>query len=321
MRENRQRRQRLFREEYQHLRKMTPTEDAPTPSTDEWREYGEYYDYGDTEVFYIEENADAVDTLVLVHGFPTSSWDWAKVWDELTDEFHVIALDMVGFGFSDKSPDYPYSLFDQADLHEELLTELGVDKAHILAHDYGDTVVQEMLARRNEGKGDGSVDMESVFLLNGGIFYEAIELTLTQELLLGPDGAEIARSITRAAFGDAFSDIFADETRPTEEELDSFWQLITHKGGNEVMHEIIQYLDERDENRDRWVNALQETDVPLKFVVGPEDPVSGEKMAERYEEIIPNPDVERIDGVGHYPQWEAPDAVLDSFFGFVEEEK
>jgi len=94
---------------------------------------------------------------------------------------------------------------------------------------------------------------------------------------------------------------------------------VTHNDGNEVMHEIIRYLDERDENRNRWVNALRDTDAPLKFVVGPEDPVSGEKMAKRYEEVVPNPDVERLDGVGHYPQWEAPDAVLDSFFGFVGE--
>jgi pimeloyl-ACP methyl ester carboxylesterase len=42
-------------------------------------------------------------------------------------------------------------------------------------------------------------------------------------------------------------------------------------------------------------------------------------MARRYEEIFPNSEVERFEGIGHYPQWEAPDAVLDSFFGFVED--
>ena len=295
------------------------TQDART--TEEWHEAGKYHVYGDDEtevdVFYTEENTDADETVVLVHGFPTSSWDWTKVWDGLADSFHVVALDMVGFGFSEKPAGYPYSLFDQADLHEELLAELGVGNAHLLAHDYGDTVVQELLARQIEG--DADVDIESAFLLNGGIFYEAIETTQTQELLRGPDGAEIARSITREAFGAAFGDVFADETRPTEEELDGFWRLITHNDGNEVMHEIIRYLDERDENRDRWAGALRDTDVPLKFVVGPEDPVSGENMAERYEEVVPNPDVERLGGIGHYPQWEAPDAVLDSFFGFLKD--
>lgn len=290
-------------------------------TTEKWRDAGEYSvhendDGTEVEVFYVEENADADETVVLVHGFPTSSWDWTKVWERLAEEYHVVALDMVGFGFSDKPPGYPYSLFDQADLHEELLDELGVETAHILAHDYGDTVGQELLARQIED--DAEIDIESAFLLNGGIFYEAIEPTQTQELLRGPDGAEIARSITREAFGAAFGEVFADETRPSEEELDGFWRLITYNDGNEVMHEIIRYLDERDENRDRWAGALRDTDVPLKFVVGPEDPVSGEKMADRYEDVVPNPDVERFEGVGHYPQWEAPDAVLDSYFGFVE---
>lgn len=292
-----------------------------TPTTDEWHGAGGYYAYdGDgkeVDVFYTEENPGADETLVFVHGFPTSSWDWTKVWDELADSYHVVAVDMVGFGFSEKPLGYPYSLFDQADLHEEILKELGVDRARVLAHDYGDTVVQELLARQNEG--DGSIEIESAFLLNGGIFYEAIETTPTQELLLGPDGAEVARGITRDVFADAFADVFADETRPTEEELDTFWELINHNEGTEVMHRIIRYLHERRDNRDRWVDALQETDVPLRFAVGPEDPVSGENMARRYEEVFPNSEVERFEGVGHYPQWEAPDAVLGSFSGFVKE--
>ena len=291
--------------------------------TDEWHDAGSYHvheneDYDDAvRIFYIEENRDAAETVVLVHGFPTSSWDWTKVWDELAEEYHVIDLDMVGFGFSDKPQGYPYSLFDQADLHEEILADLGVEGAHILAHDYGDTVVQELLARRRED--ELSFEIHDALLLNGGIFYEAIEPTQTQELLLGPDGAEVARSITREVFGGAFGDVFAEETRPSEEELDGFWSLVTHNDGNEVMHEIIRYLDERRDNRDRWVDALRETDVPHKFAVGPEDPVSGEKMAKRYEEVVPNPDMERFEGVGHYPQWEAPDEVLESFFEFADE--
>ncbi|MDZ7687420.1 MAG: alpha/beta hydrolase [Halobacteriales archaeon] len=290
-------------------------------TTDGWYDAGRLYEHENddhdepVDVFYVEENPDADETVVLVHGFPTSSWDWTKVWDELAEEFHVVALDMVGFGFSDKPSGYPYSLFDQADLHEELLGDLGVESAHVLAHDYGDTVVQELLARQNEG--GETFEIRDAVLLNGGIFYEAQEPTQTQELLLGPDGAEIARAMTRDAFGAAFADVFADGTRPSEEELDGFWELINYNDGNEVMHEVIEYLHERRDNRDRWASALQEAEMPLKFAVGPEDPVSGERMARRYEEVVPNPDVERFEGVGHYPQWEAPDAVLDTFFGFV----
>lgn len=81
------------------------------------------------------------------HGFPTASWDWHKLWPEFVKHYRVIALDMIGFGFSDKPINYHYSIGDQADLQQALLTSLGISSIHLLAHDYGDTVAQELLAR------------------------------------------------------------------------------------------------------------------------------------------------------------------------------
>ena len=63
---------------------------------------------------------------------------------------------MIGFGWSDKPRNYAYSIMDQADLHEGLLSDLGVRKALVLAHDYGDTVAQELLARDLEPAGPAS---------------------------------------------------------------------------------------------------------------------------------------------------------------------
>ncbi len=83
----------------------------------------------------------------MIHGYPFNSWDWAPIWDRLTERFTVIAPDMLGMGFSDKPVAYEYSVGDHADMHEALLAELGVQSAHILAHDLGDSVGQEMLAR------------------------------------------------------------------------------------------------------------------------------------------------------------------------------
>ena len=55
---------------------------------------------------------------------------------------------MMGFGFTDKPKDYKYSLFDQADLYEHIIKTKGITRFHILAHDYGDTVAQELIARQ-----------------------------------------------------------------------------------------------------------------------------------------------------------------------------
>jgi pimeloyl-ACP methyl ester carboxylesterase len=108
--------------------------------------------------------------LLLIHGYPTSSWDWNFVWADLAAHFRIAAMDMLGFGLSEKPRGHVYSIFTQADFQEALLEHLGVSEAHILAHDYGDTVAQELLARHNEGA--LSFSIKSIIFLNGGLFPE-----------------------------------------------------------------------------------------------------------------------------------------------------
>ena len=71
--------------------------------------------------------------------------------------------------------------------------------------------------------------------------------------------------------------------------------------------------------RSRWVGALQNTSVPLRLINGVKDPVSGGHMADRYCELVPHPDVVRLKEIGHYPQVEDPQGVLDAFFAFVDD--
>ncbi len=63
--------------------------------------------------------------------------------------------------------------------------------------------------------------------------------------------------------------------------------------------------------------ALQKLDVPLLLIDGTADPVSGGHMADHYESLIPQPNVVRLNGIGHYPQLEAPRAVLEHFISFI----
>src|SRR5688572_4727863 len=135
---------------------------------EDWRRAGRETTYNGHTVFYRDEGEG--DAVLCIHGFPTASWDWERVWPGLTDRFRAIAPDMLGFGFSAKPPDYPYSILDQATLHERLLAELGVPRAHVLAHDYGDTVAQELLARAAEGR--AAFEIRSICFLNGGLFPE-----------------------------------------------------------------------------------------------------------------------------------------------------
>lgn len=284
------------------------------PSLSGWRQAGKTFSYRQHPIFFRDEGNGP--PLLCIHGFPTASWDWHRVWPFLETRFRLLAPDMIGFGFSAKPRDYDYSLLDQADLHEALLARLNVDRVFILAHDYGDTVVQELLARQLEGM--GAFEIGAVCLLNGGLFPKSIRPRPVQRLLLSPLGPMVSRLINERLFSRSFAAIFGPATQPSDEEMHDFWSLVNHDGGAALAHKIIHYLRERRHYRDRWVGALQETGVPLRFIVGPLDPVSGRHMAERYRELIPDPDVVILEGIGHYPQLEDAAGTVRELLSFFE---
>lgn len=282
----------------------------------EWRNRGRTHSFQGHGVFYREEGAGPA--LLCVHGFPTASWDWHRIWSRLTDRFRVIAPDMLGFGFSDKPRDHVYSIHEQASLHEDLLASLGVEEAHVLAHDYGDTVAQELLARHEERRrtGEPGLVIASCCFLNGGLFPELHRPLLIQTLLRSPIGFAVAALATRRTFRANLAKVFGPTSKPSEEDLDDLYQLVAHQNGLRIAHLLIRYIDDRREHETRWVGALERASVPLCLINGPEDPVSGLHAAEHFREFVPKADVVLLEGVGHYPQLEAPEPTLEAFERF-----
>lgn len=285
---------------------------------DDWHASGNLFTYRHHAHFYRDEGAG--EPLVCIHGFPTASWDWHRLWPTLTAHFRVIAPDMLGFGFSDKPRNHTYSLFTQATLHEVLLQHLGLHSVHLLAHDYGDTVAQELLARhrKRQEKGLRGLHIKSVCLLNGGLFPEAIKPRPIQKLLESPLGWLVGWFMQEEHFCERFSAVFGPHTQPTADELADFWSLVMHNDGVRIAHKLSHYQKERRQHRKRWLEALCYTRVPIRFINGLLDPVSGAAMVTRYHQMVPNPDVVVFNNIGHYPQVEAPEAVLEAYLDFVD---
>jgi pimeloyl-ACP methyl ester carboxylesterase len=105
--------------------------------------------------------------------------------------------------------------------------------------------------------------------------------------------------------------------QPSPGELADWWTLMATNDGPAVTPRLAGYVGERRRQRDRWVRAMQTTRVPLRCVVGADDPISGRHLAARYRQLVPSPDVVLLERTGHYPQVERPAAVvaaLDAFF-------
>lgn len=250
-------------------------------SVEQWRERGHFSTLRGREIFCVDSGELDKPVIFLIHGFPTSSWDWVPIWAALNETYRLVALDMLGFGFSDKPHAHRYSIMEQADLCEALLIDRKLARFHVLAHDYGDTVAQELLARQNEGKGVGS--WLSVCFLNGGLFPETHQARLIQKLLLSPLGP-----------------------------------LINYKHGKHIFHNLITYMSDRKQHRERWVGALQNSIVPIGLINGSMDPVSGAHMVVRYREVISRDHFTvELPTIGHYPQVEAPAEVVKAYLRFL----
>ncbi len=269
----------------------------------QWQQKGQSFDFNGHDIFYRVDGKIDGPVLLLIHGFPTSSWDYAKIWAALCEHFKVLTLDMLGFGFSSKPMPHTYSIFEQADLFDAFIEQQNINQYHIFAHDYGDTVAQELLARHHTtGK------IKSCIFTNGGLFPETHQPVFIQKLLLSPFGGLVTKLMSFKKFKKTFDTICAQPL--SHEELQGYWQLLRLNNGKAAMSKLIHYMPERKQNRERWVGVLQNTEVPLHLIDGLLDPISGAHMVKRFEELVPKASVSKIPDSGHYPQVEDPQAVL-----------
>lgn len=282
----------------------------------DWRSKGQVIDVLGRAIFTVSEMANHRDNIILVHGFPTFSYDWAPIWEELSKTYNLFALDMLGFGLSAKPYPHKYSIHEQADIVIKSARLKGLKIVHILAHDYGDTVVQEIMARNNEGA--LPFEIKSVCLLNGGLFPETHNALLIQKLLLSPLGPLINKLTRKSNFDKSFSHVFGPETKPTARQLSEFWDGINENNGRHIFYSLITYMRDRRENRSRWVDAIANFTKPVALINGSYDPVSGHHMVARYIELLGQPAFLReYENIGHYPQLEAPEQVANDYLEFL----
>lgn len=271
-----------------------------------WKNSGQLFEWKGHSIFVQDTAAANKPVLLLIHGFPTASYDFHLLWPELAETHRLIAFDMLGYGYSDKPRTWQHSIFNQADIAEALLKSKGVEECSMITHDVGDTVGQELLARHAEGK--LSFRLRRVVMFNGGLFPETHRAILVQKLLLSPLGFVFTRFMKKEKLAASLRSVCSEGL--SDADIDAAWTLMAHKKGNLCMHLLIQYMRERRENRDRWVQALQKADMPFALIDGVEDPISGEHMVQRFEELVPGKQTIRLAGLGHYPHLENAPQVL-----------
>ncbi len=251
--------------------------------------------------------------VLFFHGFPSSSWDWAHIEPALAPAHRLCTFDFLGFGASAKPRDHRYSIDEQALLAESVAAHFGLDRFHLVAHDYGTTVALALLAQPAL-----AARLRSLTLLNGGLYSALHRPVRVQKLLRSPLGPLVARFMTKRRFMAAMQSVLSPTHRFHQAEIDAQWEAIAENGGNRLGHRLIHYIDDRKKHGAIWARALETTAVPVAFIWGLLDPVSGAHVIDYVESrLAQTPTVTRLADVGHYPQIEAPERVAAALEGFL----
>jgi pimeloyl-ACP methyl ester carboxylesterase len=276
---------------------------ALPPRVDAWRGLGRREEFRGRGIHVFTRAGDGP-TLVLLHGFPSSSYDWRGLVEALPGQA-VLAFDFVGFGLSDKPRDHRYSLLWQTDLTEELVQRHVPGPVFVVAHDMGTSVATELMARDLAGEdGTGAAGM---LLFNGSILQHLATPTAGQRLLRSPLGPLAARLSSRRFFLNQFGSIFSREHPLSDEEGADQWALLCHGHGRRLGHKLIGYMSERGLYAERWHGAIRDWQGRLSLAWGLDDPVATRAVLDGLRQLRPGVEVDELPGVGHYPQIEVPE--------------
>lgn len=210
----------------------------------------------DSQQETLSEESESNPTVLFLHGFPTSSFDYSKIWNLFLNQHEnmnklyksILTFDYLGYGFSDKPLNFEYSIFDMADTVEKLLLHLNIKSVYIIAHDVGDTVALELL-RRDNLKFNIHFKILKCVLLNGGIINSVYVPLFGQKILrTNYVSSFFAKYMFKSfVFKHTFKQVFGELNTPNTTELEDFYLTIKYKHGNKVLPLTIGYMNEREQ--------------------------------------------------------------------------
>jgi len=254
----------------------------------QWLQAGSFFSWVPSEplqhtaslnIFHAEFGDPEAPLLLMVHGFPTSSIDWQDIAGELSATHRVCVLDLPGFGFSDKPAGETYTLRRDSELLAYYVREiLGAQSGAVVAHDRGDSVALGFAIRC--AAGEFPFELTNLVLSNGNIFLPLSNLTDYQRQLLDPQTAPSLNFMTSAMFATGLGQsMFTPPRGPDDPAIAALADTFAYNDGMAVMHGTIQYLVERAENEQQWLDGLAALPVKTTLIWGLCDTVAPLRVA------------------------------------------
>jgi len=231
--------------------------------------------------------------VLLIHGWPTSSFDFSRLVDALQDRYFLCALDTPGYGLSEKKlQGYTYSVLDDAQLIDHFVTQVAqLTRFALVTHDKGDSVGLAFLQQYRQARQSGTpppYELTRHVVLNGNIHLPQAQLSGLQRSLLDPStGAAYADSLSamQVAVELGLSSYAPPLTDSTE--LQELAALLDYQDGSgapqhgvSVLDNTVQYLNERKTYENQWLDAMGNSGLPTLLLWGALDTVAPTTVAD-----------------------------------------
>lgn len=268
-------------------------------------------------LFYREAGDPAGPTVLLLHGFPTSSYMFRHLIPALADGYHVIAPDHLGYGLSDAPPvdEFDYTFDALTDLTANLLRTLGVDRYAMYVQDYGAPIGWRLALRdpaaitaiiSQNGNGYDAGFVES--------FWKVVQ-AYQQERTAGTEAA-VRQFLTLEATRWQYVTGVADETLIDPESWQHDYALISRPGNDLVQLKLFRDYATNAPLYPRLHDYFRATRVPLLAVWGRGDEIFGPAGAEAFADDLPDAEIHLLDG-GHFLLESACDDVAHLIRNFL----
>lgn len=237
-------------------------------------------------------------SLLLLHGFANSLQSFRELAPRLAECCHVIAIDMPGYGLSDKPIDYDYHNGPQAETIMAAARQLGLQRVIYVGHSLGGAIALQAAVKDPNTVG--------LVLLNPGILSTGVPKIV--QVTLPPLPRMSAKLFASRDFrGNFLRKSYVDPERVTEQVIDDVMLGARTEGYLTGMTSLMTQYAEGEE-----ITLAAQVQVPTLIPWGNEDRNKPAREAEALQRLIPGSQLVRFSGAGHYVHEEAPDAVADA---------
>jgi pimeloyl-ACP methyl ester carboxylesterase len=249
----------------------------------------------------------AGEAVVFVHGNPDAGSDWLPLMERVAEFATVVAPDMPGFGGADKRADQDYTLAGYASHLAGVIDQLGLQRVHLVAHDFGGPFALTWAARNVE-------KVASVTLINTGVLLDYRWHRLARVWRTPIAGELLMRASTRSSVRWILRH---DNPGLADEWVERIAEHALPEGTKRAVLRL--YRSTRQRHMDALIEPLRAADLDALVVFGDADVYIPAVQAERQRRPFPRVRVEMLPGVGHWAWLEQPDRVAEFVVPFLRE--